>query len=81
MIKELFRYLFGAPIKKPYQRGRDYALGELKAYGPDVIDRLEAESLGSFNTTGGEKLFDQGVRDQIRDYRAQQKEIVRNMLK
>jgi hypothetical protein len=79
MMRAILTYFFGEPIKPPYPRGRDYALNEIRRYGPDVIPRLLAESSGGFNTTGGEREFDQGINDQIRDYRAQQEEILRSL--
>jgi hypothetical protein len=81
MIKWLSRLIFGAEPKSSYACGRDYALGELNKFGMAAKERLYAESLGSFNCTVGEAEFDQGIRDAIRDFNAQQREIVRNMLK
>jgi hypothetical protein len=75
----LIRLMFGAPAKSSYQCGRDYALSELSFHGWDVQDRLLAQSDGAFNTTQREDDFDQGVRDALRDYSAQQREIVRVM--
>jgi hypothetical protein len=80
MIKWLMR-IFGAQQKSPYTRGRDYAYGELLKHGWEVKERLYSESDGCFNTTHSEREFDRGVRDMIRDFDAQQRETVRNMLK
>jgi hypothetical protein len=81
IIQWIIRLIYGAPAKSPYMCGREYALAELQARGWEVEDRLYAESDGIFNITLRERDFDRGVRDAIRDFNAQQREIVRNILK
>jgi hypothetical protein len=81
MIKWIRWIVFGAPAKSSYNCGREYALSELMKHGWEVEARLSAEADGAFNATHHEREFDRGVRDQIRDFDAQQREIVRNMLK
>jgi Rps23 Pro-64 3,4-dihydroxylase Tpa1-like proline 4-hydroxylase len=81
MIKWIRWIVFGEPAKSSYACGREYALGELRKHGWEVEARLNAESDGCFNTTHHDREFDRGVRDMIRDFDAQQREIVRNMLR
>lgn len=80
MIKWI-RRLLGRQAKTPYDRGREFALAELKVHGWEAKERLYVASDGCFNTTHYEREFDRGVRDMIRDFDAQQREIVRNMLR
>jgi hypothetical protein len=75
MIKWLRQLLFG-PQKSPYARGRDYALSEFRAHGWEAEERLLIEADGEFRTD-----FDRGIVAAVRDYRAQQREIVREMRK
>jgi hypothetical protein len=81
IVEWIIRLIYGAPAKSPYTCGREYALEYLKARGWEIKDRLYAESDGGFNSTHHEREFDRGVRDAIRDFDAQQREIVRNILK
>lgn len=81
MMKWIRWIVFGAPAKSSYTCGREYAWGELMKHGGEAKDRLVAEADGCFNTTHHEREFDRGVLDQIRDYDAQQRQLMRNILK
>lgn len=81
MIRWLNFVIFGKTEKSPYECGREYALSELQRFGGEVKARLYAESDGALNSSQRERDFDRGMLDAISDFNAQQKEIVRNMLK
>ncbi|QBQ74752.1 hypothetical protein BcepSauron_372 [Burkholderia phage BcepSauron] len=80
----ILKKIFGDPedptvCAMAYARGRSYALGEfLKVdYNDDaelgpVVDRLQAECCGSFNTTGKEHAFDRGIQAVLDEYYTEQ---------
>lgn len=80
MILRILGFLF-RKRKSPYQNGYEYAQVRLILSQGGDRGELEALSLGTFNHRDSEHEFDRGIRDAIRDYSAQQKAIVENMIK